>query len=121
MKNLKDLSKAELNAVLKSAQSEISRRKHLQTAALEIKKILKKYEVSLEELQLILSSQNKAAPAKKVAPKYKNPSGDATWSGRGRAPKWVKDICDSEGIDLQKFKNDPKFLINSMRIGKSKL
>ena len=113
MKNLKNLSKTELNAVLKSAQSEISRRKHLQTAALEIKKILKKYEVSFEELQPILSSQNKTALSKKVAPKYKDPSGDATWSGRGRAPKWVIDICDTEGIDLQIFKNNSKFLINS--------
>ena len=113
MKHLKNLSKAELNAILKSAQSEISRRKNLQTAAAEITKILKKYNISREELQIVLTSQAKVTRAKKIAPKYKNLTGSATWSGRGRAPKWVIDICASEGIDLHSFKSDPRFLINT--------
>ena len=26
-----------------------------------------------------------------VAPKYRNPDTGETWSGRGRAPRWIKD------------------------------
>lgn len=36
-------------------------------------------------------------PAKapsKVAPKYRNPETGATWSGRGKAPLWIKDVED---------------------------
>jgi DNA-binding protein H-NS len=27
-----------------------------------------------------------------VAPKYRDPKSGATWSGRGRAPNWIKDV-----------------------------
>ena len=30
-----------------------------------------------------------AKPGKKVAPKYRDPSNGATWSGRGLRPKWL--------------------------------
>ncbi|RQH01146.1 H-NS histone family protein [Paraburkholderia dinghuensis] len=31
---------------------------------------------------------------KSVAPKYVDPKSGATWSGRGRAPAWIKDVKD---------------------------
>jgi DNA-binding protein H-NS len=31
---------------------------------------------------------------KPVAPKYADPKSGATWSGRGRAPAWIKDVKD---------------------------
>lgn len=30
------------------------------------------------------------APSGKVAPKYRNPSTGDTWTGRGKAPKWIE-------------------------------
>jgi len=33
-----------------------------------------------------------------VAPKYRNPETGETWSGRGRAPRWIKDQ------DLERFR-----------------
>ena len=44
-----------------------------------------------------------------VKSKYKNPNGTEKWSGRGRAPKWVLDICKSEGISLESFKTNSTF------------
>ena len=44
-----------------------------------------------------------------VSPKYINPEGVKVWSGRGRAPSWVNDICEVENISLQKFKLDGRF------------
>jgi len=40
-----------------------------------------------------------------VPPKYKNPETGATWSGRGKPPRWISD-AESEG------KNRDSFLIN---------
>lgn len=31
-----------------------------------------------------------AAPAGKVAPKYRNPATGQTWTGRGKPPKWIQ-------------------------------
>ncbi len=39
--------------------------------------------------------------AEEVAPKYRDPKTGATWSGRGRAPAWIKDA-----------KNRSRFLIS---------
>lgn len=30
-----------------------------------------------------------------VKPKYRSPDGSETWSGRGKAPKWMKDLLDA--------------------------
>lgn len=30
-------------------------------------------------------------PTGKVAPKYRNPQTGETWTGRGKAPKWIQD------------------------------
>jgi DNA-binding protein H-NS len=34
--------------------------------------------------------KSKSGPARKVAPKYKNPLTGETWTGRGRSPNWIK-------------------------------
>ena len=39
-----------------------------------------------------------------MKPKYANPQGADRWSGRGRAPSWVMELCTKEGIDLADFK-----------------
>lgn len=44
-----------------------------------------------------------AAPKTKVAPKYANPHDPSmTWSGRGRAPQWVKDQI-ANGKKVEEF------------------
>jgi len=46
-----------------------------------------------------------------VAAKYHNPATGDKWSGRGRAPAWVIQLCAAETIDIEKFKADPRFRI----------
>jgi DNA-binding protein H-NS len=46
-----------------------------------------------------------------VAPKYLNPNGKERWTGRGRTPGWVMNICEQENIDIENFKLDPRFRI----------
>lgn len=33
----------------------------------------------------------RSSAGSKVAPKYKNPQTGETWTGRGKAPKWIQD------------------------------
>lgn len=37
------------------------------------------------------SSSSSSSAGTKVAPKYRNPSTGETWTGRGKAPKWIQD------------------------------
>lgn len=37
------------------------------------------------------SSRGSNSAGAKVAPKYKNPETGETWTGRGKAPKWIQD------------------------------
>ncbi|RTZ40923.1 H-NS histone family protein [Candidimonas sp. SYP-B2681] len=43
-----------------------------------------------------------AAPKRPVAPKYRDPSSGATWTGRGKAPRWIA-AAESEGRDRNDF------------------
>ena len=36
-------------------------------------------------------------------PRYRHPSGDRTWSGQGRQPKWIKELLDS-GVSLHSLR-----------------
>lgn len=37
------------------------------------------------------SARSSGSAGSKVAPKYKNPQTGETWTGRGKAPKWIQD------------------------------
>jgi DNA-binding protein H-NS len=105
-------------------------------ALAEIKKILTKYKLRAEDIdwrqlnkttkagnKKKLSSKSNAAVKIKanerlkpdqrssVAPKYLNPNGKEKWTGRGRTPGWVTNICEQENIDIENFKLDPRFKI----------
>ena len=40
-----------------------------------------------------------------VAPKYHNIATGEKWSGRGRAPVWVTNLCTAENINIEEFKS----------------
>ena len=46
-----------------------------------------------------------------VSPKYKQPDGPNVWSGRGKTPAWVVDICNRENLSIEQFKSDAQFRI----------
>lgn len=83
----------------------------------EIIRNMREFDISLEEVEIALSRRSrsasqrgektatKAATRNPVPPKYRNPETGATWSGRGKAPRWVSD-AEAQG----KSRND--FLIN---------
>lgn len=112
--SISDLKKqlASLTAELESRQKNI---RHELKAEFEAR--LAEADLSITDIYPELS---KAAKGKKggrgssasnavAAPKYRNPQGPETWTGRGKPPRWVVEIMDVQGLDIQGFKSDPRF------------
>ena len=123
MTTLKKLSAAQLNKIIDETQAELTRRKNIDAATVEIRSILKKYKIDFQDIDLSITTKTggkisirKRAKVKKardqrstVKAKYRDPNSAATWTGRGRTPAWVKGICQNEGIDIDGFKKDDRF------------
>jgi len=123
MTPLKKLSAAQLNKIIDETQAELTRRKNIDAATVEIRSILKKYKIDFQDIDLNIitrtggkSSTKKRAKVKQsrdqrstVKAKYRDPNSTATWTGRGRTPTWVLGICQNEGFDVDGFKKDNRF------------
>ena len=130
MASLKNLTSGQLEKMLANTKAEIKRREHIQAATAEIRAILKKYKITMQDIDLPYSNKKAAGKTartgkgqgkvqsgrrdnrKRVKAKYANPNGAETWSGRGRAPAWVMEILQKEGIELAAFKKDSRFIQN---------
>ena len=123
MTTLKKLSAAQLNKIIDETQAELTRRKNIAAATVEICSILKKYKIDFQDidLNLITRTSGKSGSKKRtkmiksrdqrgtVKAKYKDPNSAATWTGRGRTPVWVRGICQNEAITIDGFKKDDRF------------
>lgn len=118
--DLAQLDAKALKRVISDASIALSRREKIEKAASELQRISKKYKLSNDELAAavqFLRSSNSAKSVKlktvrrKVKPKYQSKDGSKKWSGRGRSPSWVVNICRSEDISIDSFKTDARFLI----------
>ncbi|MDL2283837.1 H-NS histone family protein [Oxalobacter sp. OttesenSCG-928-P03] len=79
-------------------QAEELRKKELSSAIAQIKSIMSEYGITISDLGM--GGKKKGARTRApLAPKYRNPATGETWSGRGKAPKWIDQ------------KNKEKFLI----------
>jgi DNA-binding protein H-NS len=52
------------------------------------KLIIEQYGLSASDL--FSRKAGARSPSGKVAPKYRNPTSGETWTGRGKAPKWIE-------------------------------
>ena len=54
------------------------------------------YGITAKDLGLDKSHKAKSGPkpGNKVSPKYRDPQSGATWSGRGKTPKWINGAAD---------------------------
>ena len=92
MNTLKKLSAAQLNKIIDQTQAELTRRKNIDAATIEIRSILKKYKIEFQDIDLNIttrtggrSSSKKRAKVTKsrdqrstVKAKYKDPNSAAT-------------------------------------------
>lgn len=87
MSSLKEL--LEKRAAL-DAEIEETRKRELAKAIQSVQAIIAEYGLTKEDL-FGGKQKKKNNPPGKVAAKYKNPETGETWTGRGIAPKWIKD------------------------------
>jgi len=78
--------KAQAEALLQ--QAEAARRAEIAAVVVEIQARMKEYGITLADLK---SGVKKPKVRGAVAAKYRNPATGDSWSGRGRAPKWLAD------------------------------
>lgn len=119
---MSSLNARELKQVISDASSALNRRQKVEKAMAEIQRVSKKYKLNKEELKTVLVSiqSSKAVSTSKpklvrakVEPKYQSQDGAKNWTGRGRTPSWVVEICRSKGLTVEGFKTDSRFLIQS--------
>ncbi len=78
--------KAQAEALLQ--QAEAARRAEIAAVVAEIQAKMREYGITLADLR---GGAKKSKPRAAVAAKYRNPATGESWSGRGRAPKWLAD------------------------------
>lgn len=124
MTQLSKLSASQLETIIRETQAELNRRGAISKATQDVVNILKKYNLTSDDIDLKkLSSNNKVnpkanaagsppkqkKPRAKVAPKFKSLDAAQKWTGRGRAPGWVVALCEAENLTIDAFKKDPRF------------
>lgn len=78
------------------AQIEAAQKSHAAEGVAKAKAIIDEYKLTKEDV-FGASAKRVRKASGSVAPKYKDPISGATWSGRGKAPKWI------DGKDRSQF------------------
>jgi DNA-binding protein H-NS len=78
------------------AQAEIVKREEKEQAIGMARTMISAYGITARDLGLDKSPKGKTGPkaGNKVAAKYRDPQSGATWSGRGKTPKWINGATD---------------------------
>lgn len=71
-------------------QAEEARQQEIASVIAEIKQRMAEYGISVADLGGRIAGKKKGDSAK-GQPKYRDPSSGATWTGKGKAPRWIKD------------------------------
>ena len=81
------------------AQIEAAQKAHSQEGIAKAKAIIEQYQLTIEDVFGASAKRERRVKSEggKVAPKYKDPISGATWTGRGKAPKWI------DGKDRSQF------------------
>ena len=119
MNKIKKLSGKELEKLINQASSELKDRKRIESLNKDFQKVLAKHKVTKAEFSTLIDTlkgnyktpKSKTRTVTKVSPKFRNPAGAETWTGRGRTPKWVAQICGTAGISVDEFKRSTQYLI----------
>jgi len=126
MVQISNLSEPQLKKIIQESQAELTRRDAISRAAKDVIKILKKYNLKIDDLDLKALEANRPSKSKrkvdgkasiqkrtraKVAPKFKSLDSARKWTGRGKAPQWVVALCEEEKLTVDAFKKDPRFKI----------
>ena len=73
------------------AQAEIVKREEKEQAIAMARTMISAYGITAKDLGLDKAPKVKSGPkpGQKLTPKYRDPVSGATWSGRGKTPRWI--------------------------------
>jgi DNA-binding protein H-NS len=81
-----------------NAQIEEARRKEVASAVTKVRELVQQYALNVSDVfPGGNAGRRRSRVLGKVAPKYRDPLSGKTWTGRGKAPKWI------EGKDRNQF------------------
>ena len=66
-----------------------ARRNELSEAVSEVRALVTEFGLTAQDV-FPAGKARSASAGSKVAPKYRNPATGQTWTGRGKAPKWIQ-------------------------------
>ena len=76
-----------------------ARRQQVDEAIATCRRLIAEHELTEGDLFGGKGRRKKSAIAGiKVAPKYRNPATGETWTGRGKAPKWIQDTSNRDAF-----------------------
>lgn len=105
MKELEDMSPAELDELMQNAakaKAEAEKR-HKKECKAAVQKVLAEYGYSIDELYPRLSSGGPKSKQSKGEAKFKNPETGEIWTGQGRRPKWLVE-AEEAGHSREEFR-----------------
>ena len=73
------------------AQIESARQTELSTAISRVREMVAEFGLTEQDIFGKPGRVSHASAGAKVAAKYRDPATGATWTGRGKAPKWIAD------------------------------
>ena len=66
-----------------------ARRNELSEAVSQVRALVTEFGLTVQDV-FPAGKARSASAGSKVAPKYRNPATGQTWTGRGKAPKWIQ-------------------------------
>lgn len=73
-----------------------ARNNELTDAVNKVRALVSEFSLTTEDVFPPARGKKSGSTGSKVAPKYKNPETGDTWTGRGKAPKWIASVEDRE-------------------------
>ena len=90
-KELLEQREALEKAIAQARQNEIA------AAVAKVRELVAEFGLSAQDVFPSRGAKASRKPIAKVAPKYRDPATGQTWTGRGKAPKWI------DGKDRNQF------------------
>lgn len=75
-------------------QIKASRDAELAEAIAKVRSIISEFGLSAQDV--FTTRKTRSTVGVTVSPKYRHPDSGATWTGRGKAPRWIADVADRE-------------------------
>lgn len=101
--DLNNLSPNELQALIAraNAQMQEAHANQVRTVRAKIDAVLKSAGLTIGEVYPTRGGKKTGGKKGVVAPKYRNPNGPDTWSGRGRQPAWFAAALKKRGVTAE--------------------